>query len=246
MSPGSGAPSGLRNLIGRLALLIRSTTASAHVHGSWLNLIAAGLLGFFAFANIGHSAETVVGNWNAGGLLKVNLSTGDRTSLLPAGTFTTPAGIGLEADGKLIVATSGGKIYRVNAANGSYVLLSDMNNSAQGESGSSLRGVGIESDGKIVVLSLGSDKIIRVDPISGNRTLIATIAGEGPWAVDFDPDGSLIVTTYASKKNFTESIRPLEHSLKSLLFRVNHSVWFGRAMVIIMLVPAFPPSSSFR
>ena len=43
------------------------------------------------------------------------------------------------------------------------------------------RGIAVEADGSLVVVDLGLDAVVRVDPVSGDRTIISDAStGSGP------------------------------------------------------------------
>ena len=60
-------------------------------------------------------------------------------------------------------------------------------------------GIAVEADGSLVVVDLGLDAVVRVDQVSGDRTIISdTSIGSGPGfesplGIAVEADGSLVV-----------------------------------------------------
>jgi DNA-binding beta-propeller fold protein YncE len=63
-------------------------------------------------------------------------------------------------------------------------------------------GIAVEADGSLVVVDYGLEAVVRVNPISGNRTVVSnasTGSGTGfvaPWGIAVEADGSLVVVDY--------------------------------------------------
>lgn len=123
-----------------------------------------------------------------------------------------PTGLALEANGNIVVATlqlSGGQpqgvLFRVDPATGNRTILSDSNNMALGPPISEPYGVAIEATGAILVIdptagTNGRGALFRVDPATGNRTLLSNFGamtqgplGTDPTGVTVDSAGGILV-----------------------------------------------------
>lgn len=172
-----------------------------------------------------------------GVLFRVNPATGARTILsdsnnMAQGPLTAePYGVAIEATGAILVidstvGTSGrGALFRVDPATGVRTLLSDFGAMTQGPVGLNPTGVAVDSAGSILVIDQQGGLInqnigvlFRVDPVTGNRTLLSDFSdslkgptGRVPTGVTVDLNGNiLVVDLNASVNNFSGS-----------LFRVN-------------------------
>ncbi len=144
---------------------------------------------------------------NAPNVVQVDLQTGDRTLLsantdaaIPRGTgsnFENPSGIVREVGGTLIVADAGAtnpKLVRVDRVTGNRSVLSSAA-VGTGPNFSQPSSVAVEATGAIIVADIGTRTLLRVDPITGNRTLLS---GSGPAFsrpkfVAVQEDGGLVV-----------------------------------------------------
>ena len=98
----------------------------------------------------------------------------------------------------LVMALFAVSVVPVTGADGD----SDVNSERMGSGAGFLEpfGVAVEADGSLVVVDLGLDAVVRVDPISGNRTVFSdATTGSGPdfgSPVDIavEADGTLVVT----------------------------------------------------
>jgi cysteine-rich repeat protein len=142
---------------------------------------------------------------------------GTRTVLTDFGNATQgpiaaqPTGIGLEANGNVVVATrqiSGallGVLFRVNSATGNRTILSDFNIMTQGPPVAAASGVVVEATGAILVVdpntgTNGRGALVRVDPTTGARTMVSNFGnmtqgplGTDPTGVAVDPAGGILV-----------------------------------------------------
>jgi sugar lactone lactonase YvrE len=145
------------------------------------------------------------------GVVRVNRTTGVRTSVSnntwPVGgpNFTSPNGIAVEADGSILVTDLGGSVIRVNPITGARTTLSD-NSSPAGVP--TFRGpwdIAVAANGDIFVvdtdLSGVGSKVIRVNPLTGARSLVSRNASPAgapdfawPWGLTLDPNGDLLVS----------------------------------------------------
>jgi DNA-binding beta-propeller fold protein YncE len=129
------------------------------------------------------------------GVVRVHPSTGKRTVLSgcavrlsfpcpdPRGTGPTLAflmGIAVEADGALVVTGNNGfgAVVRVHPATGDRVLVSGFDRRTNTSIGSgplllSPGGIAVEADGALVVADGLLRAVVRVDPLTGNRTILS-------------------------------------------------------------------------
>ena len=100
-----------------------------------------------------------------------------------------PRGIAVEADGSLVVVDSGlDAVVRVDPETGDRTIISrgiDPNGVYDmvgiGISFSLPRGIAVEENGSLVVVDSGEDTVVRVDPETGDRTIISdNEMGMGP------------------------------------------------------------------
>jgi DNA-binding beta-propeller fold protein YncE len=114
---------------------------------------------------------------NGGSLVRVDPVTGARTTLSPAGPFSSPFGLAVDRDGSLVVAYRGslvqnifGAIVRVDSQSGAQTPIAiDGLMEAPG-------GVAIEANGQIVVAdpAASGGGVIRIDPVTGAQTMVAS------------------------------------------------------------------------
>ena len=127
-----------------------------------------------------------------------NISTGSGP------TFGFPMGVAIETGGQLVVADSAlNALVRVDPVSGDRTTVSDAT-TGSGPSFSFpqddfLVGIAVEANGQLVVADAGGDAVVRVDPISGNRTIISgTSRGSGPPFINprgiaVEANGQLVV-----------------------------------------------------
>ncbi len=143
------------------------------------------------------------GGGSAGGVIRVDPTTGTRTTVSrngsPAGgpSFSGPMDIAVAANGDIYVAnTFGNNIIKVDPVTGARTLISRNNSPAGGPSFVWPWGMTIAPDGDILISDSsafgGDGGIIRVDPATGSRTTLSsnTSPAGGP---SFDHPGDLIV-----------------------------------------------------
>lgn len=172
-----------------------------------------------------------------GVLFRVDPATGNRTMLSDFNVMAqgppigTPSGVAVEATGSILIidptaGTNGrGALFRVDPTTGNRTLLSDFGAMTQGPLGTDPTGVAVDSAGSILVIDQRGGIInqnigvlFRVDPVTGNRTLLSDFSdslkgptGRVPTGVAVDLNGNiLVVDLNASVNNFSGS-----------LFRVN-------------------------
>ncbi len=151
------------------------------------------------------------------GLFAVNPATGDRTRI--SGSFvgsgpklSTPQGITVDHNGNILVADSSYPgILSVNPNNGNRTVVSGYlysGNLISGEVGTgplfdNPTGIVIDSLGNLLVTDpdLGPDKVLSINPLTGNRTSISDGSGTGagpafsnPFGIAVNTDGDLLVT----------------------------------------------------
>ena len=160
-------------------------------------------------------------------VLRVDPTTGARTIISDANTGSGPAfthlnGIAVEADGQLVVTDLGPfdlregliGVLRVDPVSGNRSVVSSVrrlvepvtdNISLVPERGSGPvfvdpLGIAVEADGQLVVTNFGRSAVLRVDPLSGDRTVVSGPgAGTGlalgrPFDIAVEADGQLVVT----------------------------------------------------
>ncbi|MFH0340715.1 MAG: hypothetical protein ACHBNF_01020, partial [Chromatiales bacterium] len=133
-----------------------------------------------------------------GALCRVNPTSGYRTIVSDFGNSaqdalgSDPSGVALDASGDILVVdiSAGmnfrGALYRVNPTSGNRTIVSDFGNSAQGALGSQPSGVALDASGNILVmddeLGTGRGALFRVNPTSGNRTVVSDFdnSAQGP------------------------------------------------------------------
>jgi sugar lactone lactonase YvrE len=165
-----------------------------------------------------------------GGIWRIDAKTGFRTPVssnadpvTPAAqNFESPVGVAVEADGNLIVTDYGSndRVFRVNPDTGDRTVLS--NNASPSTDGigfSSIEGLAIAPDGTIYVADSnaydGGGGIFRVDPVTGERTMISnndspavgTVPDyDNPSALAFDRNGDLLVADRMTQGDFFGSV----------------------------------------
>jgi sugar lactone lactonase YvrE len=160
-------------------------------------LIGAGPpLAFFARGSIAAEAGgAVVIADTASGVVRVDPVTGDRTVLsgCVGRAFPCPAplgvgpplgvltGIAVAPDGALVVVDEGfetGRVVRVHPGTGDRVLVAGFDRGAHAHRGSgplllSPSGIAVEVEGALIVVDTMLRAVVRVDPLTGNRTLVS-------------------------------------------------------------------------
>ena len=157
------------------------------------------------------------GTDSGGALFRVNPTSGNRTILSDFGNSAqgtlgeNPVGVALDASGNILVVDQsagtggGGALFRVNPTNGNRTLVSDFGNIAQGTLGTDPIGVALDASGNILVIDSGvgtggGGALFRVNPTSGDRTLISDfgtnaqgVSGEDPVGEALDASGNMLV-----------------------------------------------------
>ncbi len=145
-----------------------------------------------------------------GGLIEVNPATGARTTVSandhPIGlpNFAEPVVAAFEANGDIVVAEqSGSDVLRIDPATGARTTVSS-SAVGTGTELSTPNGIAVASNGDLLVADFsafdGNGGIIRIDPVTGNRTAVSSNSlgtgpsfGFGPDGIVIAPDGSLII-----------------------------------------------------
>ena len=149
------------------------------------------------------TVQTVVANYSGNSLYVVDLVSGNRTTLSSStvGTgvaFSSPVGIAREANGKILVGEGTGDVLRVDATSGNRTLLS----SGMGN----VYGLAVEANGNILAASYDQAAIYRIDPSTGNRTVVTSSSvGSGvtmglPFGIIVDTDGSIVFPSYSTSE----------------------------------------------
>jgi hypothetical protein len=122
-------------------------------------------------------------------LLRVDPRSGDRTlvsgcidsdctAIVGSGPpLLVPGGIAVETNGSLVVANSKaaqarGNILRVQPSSGDRLVVSDLT-AGRGSPFISPTAVAVEADGHLVAFDCVLAAVVRVDPLTGNRTLVS-------------------------------------------------------------------------
>jgi hypothetical protein len=128
---------------------------------------------------------------NTGAVIAVNPATGEQEvvsdNTINTGTdlFVDPLGIALEASGSILVAdisagpANTGAVIRVNPTTGQQTLVSDNNVNTGADLFDEPMAIALESDGSILVAdntALTADSVIRVNPSTGQQTLVSSNA----------------------------------------------------------------------
>lgn len=162
------------------------------------------------------SGAILVAEGNGGGvpaLIRVDRGTGVRTlvssNTAPAGNpnFHMPVSVAVEANGTILVLDNNipnGKVIRVDPVTGVRTTLSRNQAPAGGPSLSDPWDIAVASNGDIYVLNnlgAGGGEVIRVDPVTGARTLVSgnTSPAGGPsfvlpMGMTLDPNGDILVS----------------------------------------------------
>ena len=142
------------------------------------------------------------GNGGAdGAIIKIRLSDGSQTRVsdgsnaTQGNAFLDLLGLAVDANGDYLVTDFAAvAVYRVNHVTGNRTVLSS------GDNLSRPTGVAVEADGNIVVADFdagGSGEIIRLDPVSGAQTVLASGGLIHPEFLAVAPDGGIIVAATA-------------------------------------------------
>ena len=136
-------------------------------------------------------ADISSGPVNTGAIIRVNPTTGQQTvvsdNTVNTGTdlFDEPTAIALESDGSILVADNtaltADAVIRVNPSTGQQALVSSNTVNAGTDLFSQLSGIAVEPGGQILVSDLdsltphfGGGAVIRVDPVTGQQTVISS------------------------------------------------------------------------
>jgi streptogramin lyase len=126
-------------------------------------------------------------------IVRVNPVTGAQQTVASGAPLVNPLGVAIERSGDLIVTDGfdGNSVLRVDPDTGAIAVLSSGFPYLDDPSGVS---IAIATNGDIYVADFGPDAIVRIDPLTGNQTLIS-IGGMlvFPTGLAFEADGNLIV-----------------------------------------------------
>jgi sugar lactone lactonase YvrE len=145
---------------------------------------------FLAFGATSTFADLLVSDLDTSSVFLVSSTTGNRSTFSGAGVgmgvaFSNPEGIAVQASGQVLVADNGvAALFQVNPTTGNRTLLSGDGAGTGQQSFVTPFGVTIGSGGQLYVSDAGDQAgdgfIVRVDPVTGARTLISGLgAGSG-------------------------------------------------------------------
>jgi hypothetical protein len=132
-------------------------------------------------------------------VIRIDPDTGDRTTVSQSGTatvgagpaFSNPWGIAVEPDGNLVVLDGGiDAVFRVDPDTGDRTIISQAGTAGDGVGFIFPLGIAVKPDGSVVVTdsggAVGTDKVIQVDPVTGDRINISqpSVLGVGPGFTD--------------------------------------------------------------
>jgi len=152
-----------------------------------------------------------------GALLSVNLLTGMRVIVRDFGGFSkngtsypySPSGVTRDLSGRIlvVVGTDLQRLYRLDPTTDTLTLLSDFGDPSQGPVGGTPRAIAQHPSGAILVVKdgIGNGTLLRVDPASGNRSVLSDFGnpsqgptGHSPQEVAVSPLGEILVGTYSN------------------------------------------------
>jgi hypothetical protein len=147
--------------------------------------------------------DPTAGTYQWGALFRVDPTTGQRTLLSDFGntdqgpTGGHPFGVAVEVSGAIVVINPDagtnfrGALFRVDSTTGQRTLLSDFGNTAQGPLGADPARGAVAGSGAILVIDFnagtdGRGVLFRVDPTTGQRTLLSDFGNtaQGPLGAD--------------------------------------------------------------
>ncbi len=149
--------------------------------------------------------------FNTGALFRVDAASGDRSLVSDFGDpvqgplGNKPFGLAVEATGTVLVTDAGavtgffsGALFRVDAASGDRSLVSDFGNPAHGPLGVDPIGLALEAGGAALVIDANAGTgnagaLLRVDRLSGRRTVLSDFGSAGQGTLGADPVGVAVV-----------------------------------------------------
>ena len=128
-----------------------------------------------------------------GVVARVDPVTGEQTVITSGGNLESPFAVAVEPSGSLLVFDGAGdgspaQLVRVDPATGAQIVLSS------GEDVRRTADITVSRNGDIYAVDYGLS-VVRIDPVTGGRTVVATTGPElrQPSGLAFDPAGRLIV-----------------------------------------------------
>jgi sugar lactone lactonase YvrE len=150
---------------------------------------------------------------------------------IDTGTFITD--LGIEHSGKILIGTAtdpdfaSGAIFRVNPRTGKRKLLSDLTNAAQGPIASLWFSTGLATEASKQILAItnavadennnpfGGDFLLRIDPKTGQRTILSDFGNPAQGIIGFAPRGTVV------EKSGKIVVSAVVTEFSSSLFRVD-------------------------
>jgi cysteine-rich repeat protein len=184
--------------------------------------------------------DLLAGTNGEGALFSVNPTTGARTLLSdlgdprqgPRGGDPVDVAVGIGGDIWVVEQDRNGfgALFRVNPVNGSRTVVSDFANASQGPLGDTGAGVVLGPGGDILVVTSNGvgaggpglpGRLFRVNPLTGNRTLVSDfgVAAQGP--VGSNPEAIVMLSPTEALVLDPDALPPGAGAANGALFRVN-------------------------
>jgi len=103
----------------------------------------------------------------AGGIIRVDPTTGAQTVVSSGGIFADPTGVAIAANGDIVIVDRARRVVRVDPTTGTQTIVS-----SGGRFVDPFR-IAIDANGDFLVADVGARAIVRVDPTSGDQTIVS-------------------------------------------------------------------------
>ena len=122
-----------------------------------------------------------------GAVYRIDPFNGNRTVVMSTGMSSIPSDIAVADDGFLFVIDTAQSVFKINPATGAFTLVP----SGTGPNYTVPDSIVIDSTGDLLVSNVNPDLLLRVDPVSGDRTILSDAGtGTGP---NFSHPGDLAI-----------------------------------------------------